>query len=360
MFASALRRRFASILDITVVDTSQMLKGSPNAEECRKVVEGFYNHGVIAIKDPRVNEGVNQNFLRMMEGYYESRQAQLQPGKVLKDARPQWGYQVGVTPELIERARNHAETIKEKFQNDKPVTPQPPPADGKWRYFWRIGDTETIMTDFKSVEQVVPEDFPQWQPTMDKWGQILNAGCFTVSEMLALGLGMQKDTFTSKMKGAVQLLAPTGSNLAKYNKKDDILAGFHYDLNFLTIHGRSNFPGLSVWLRTGEKVEVKVPEGCLLLQVGKQMEWMTGGHFYAGFHEVTVTDATLEAIQRAKKEGRSLWRVSSTLFSGLRYDQEMKPLALFRKGAEASKYPPINVGKFVEEELKMISLLPTN
>jgi hypothetical protein len=353
-----MRRGFASILDITVVETKNMLAGRPSAEECRRVVKGFYEHGVIAIKDPRVDESLNQNFLADDGGLLREQAEGAGHGKALKDARPQWGYQVGVTPELIERARNHAETIKERFQKDVPVTPQPPPADGKWRYFWRIGDTETIMTDFKSVEQVVPADFPQWQPTMDRWGQVLNAGCFTVSEMLALGLGMPKDTFTSKMKGAVQLLAPTGSNLAKYNKKDDVLAGFHYDLNFLTIHGRSNFPGLSVWLRTGEKVEVKVPEGCLLLQVGKQMEWLTGGHFYAGFHEVTVTDATLEAIARAQKENRSLWRVSSTLFSGLRYDVEMKPLPQFRGEAEVAKYPPINAGKYVEEELKMISLLP--
>ena len=25
------------------------------------------------------------------------------------------------------------------------------------------------------------------------------------------------------------------------------MAGYHYDLNFLTIHGKSNFPGLNIW-----------------------------------------------------------------------------------------------------------------
>lgn len=51
-----------------------------------------------------------------------------------------------------------------------------------------------------------------------------------------------------------------------------VFAGYHYDLNFLTIHGRSRFPGLNIWLRTGEKVEVKVPVGCLLIQSGKQVK----------------------------------------------------------------------------------------
>ncbi len=50
----------------------------------------------------------------------------------------------------------------------------------------------------------------------------------TASEAIALGLNIKRDTFTSMMEGGVQLLAPTGSDLNKYTKKNDILAGFHY------------------------------------------------------------------------------------------------------------------------------------
>jgi hypothetical protein len=31
---------------------------------------------------------------------------------------------------------------------------------------------------------------------------------------------------------------------------------------------------------------VTVPDGCLLVQAGKQIEHLTGGHVMAGFHEV--------------------------------------------------------------------------
>lgn len=65
------------------------------------------------------------------------------------------------------------------------------------------------------------------------------------------------------------------------------LAGFHYDLNFLTLHGKSRYPGLFVWLRDGSRVEVRVPSGCLLVQAGKQLEWLTGGAVKAGVHEVS-------------------------------------------------------------------------
>lgn len=63
-------------------------------------------------------------------------------------------------------------------------------------------------------------------------------------------------------------------------------AGYHYDLNFLTIHGKSRFPGLFVWLRDGKRVAVKIPAGCLFIQAGKQLEWLTGGYVKAGMHEV--------------------------------------------------------------------------
>lgn len=54
----------------------------------------------------------------------------------------------------------------------------------------------------------------------------------------------------------------------------------------LTIHGRSRYPGLYAWLADGRRIPVRIPEGCLLLQAGKQMEWLTGGAVKAGFHEV--------------------------------------------------------------------------
>jgi len=93
------------------------------------------------------------------------------------------------------------------------------------------------------------------------------------------------------------LLAPTASNLVEHGKKDTILAGFHTDLNFLTIHGRSRYPGLSIWARnTGKRIPVKLPAvgSYLLVQAGKQLEHITGGLIKAGFHEVVVNDATLK------------------------------------------------------------------
>lgn len=118
-----LSRRFASkALDITVVDTSSMLNGKPNAEQCKKVVEGFYKHGVIAIKDPRVDESKNQEFLELMTRYFKMQGDRYYRGEKLADARPEVGYQVGVTPELKERARVHESVIEKNFTKHRVVS----------------------------------------------------------------------------------------------------------------------------------------------------------------------------------------------------------------------------------------------
>lgn len=134
---------------------------------------------------------------------------------------------------------------------------------------------------------------------MDKWGNKMFDAIKVVAEMAALGMGAEKDCFTSKLEGGPHLLAPTGTDLVK-NDVGTVLAGFHYDIAFLTIHGKSRYPGLYAWLRNGKKVQVKVPEGCLLLQAGKTFENLTGGYVLAGYHEVIYTEQTKAAFLKAQ------------------------------------------------------------
>lgn len=237
----------------------------------------------------------------------------------------------------------------------------PTGADPKWRFFWRIGDRPT-QSEFPELNapQVIPKAFEKdWERIMNKWGELMMSAVNTVSEMTAVGLALPKDTFVNMMKNGPHLLAPTGSDFYKHNKQDTILAGFHYDLNFLTIHGKSRFPGLYIWLRDGTKVPVKVPDGCLLLQAGKQLEWVTGGTIFAGFHEVVVAKETCDAIERAKSQDKPLWRVSSTLFSHVASDVDLKPLPPFANAATSAQYPNIKAGRQVEEELAFINLKTT-
>uniref|UniRef100_A0A0E0K4G6 Non-haem dioxygenase N-terminal domain-containing protein n=1 Tax=Oryza punctata TaxID=4537 RepID=A0A0E0K4G6_ORYPU len=356
-------------MDLPVVDLAPYLDrivaagGAAGEEEvralCATVSASLRDTGALLVKDPRCPAADNDRFLDVVERYF-SRSAD---SKRLQE-RPNLHYQVGVTPEGVEVPRSLVDKemqdkIKSMPEEFQPATPKGP--DPKWRYMWRVGP-RPASTRFKELnsEPVIPDGLPEWKETMDSWGSKMISAIEVVAEMAAVGFGLPKDAFTSLMKEGPHLLAPTGSDLERHGSEGTVFAGFHYDLNFLTIHGRSRFPGLNIWLRNGKKMEVKVPVGCLLIQSGKQLEWLTGGECLAGMHEVVVTKRTLEAIALAREQNRSLWRVSSTLFAHIASDATLKPLGHFAEASDAHSYPPICAGDYVEQELSVINLKGKN
>ena len=193
---------------------------------------------------------------------------------------------------------------------------------------------------------------------MDTWGNKLIDAVKIVAEMTAIGMGANKSLFTQHLDGGAHLLAPTGSDLMKH-EVGDIFAGFHYDIAFLTIHGKSRFPGLDVWTRKDKKMKVKVPEGCLLLQAGRTFQYITGGYIHAGMHEVTYTDALEIAKNKALEEGKSTWRVSSTLFSHFRYNVQtpLQELSHLFSDRQAELYPKKTVFDILMEELEATNMV---
>jgi len=353
-------------MSVPIVDLETFFNRESDNEtyvaECLKVADALHRFGIVIIKDPRVFQEDNNRFLDMMEKYFEMSDG-------VRDARPENFYQVGVTPAHVEKARDYCGLMGAYTDENKPISPCPPELDHKWRFFWRIGP-QPVETRYQQLNMapVVPPEFPEWTETMDMWGSKMIGAINCLSEMVAIGFDLPADSFTSRMKVGPHLLAPTGSDFKRYAAKGSILAGFHSDLNFLTIHGKSRFPGLYVWTRDGTKIPVVVPDGCLLVQAGKQIEYLTAGHVLAGFHEVVVNDTTVDRINQRAAEGKSLWRVSSTLFSHIESDVVLVPFDKFlvptttADGTVLSvdelraKFPPIDTGLFVQEELKAIKL----
>jgi isopenicillin N synthase-like dioxygenase len=346
-------------LETEVVELSGILGGEYSKEACSKVVEGFRQHGVIVIKDPRVDEEKNKKFIDLMARYFESRSQKFYKGLPLDDCYPEFGYQSGVTPEFVWKNRDYPEVYAGFTAENKPMSPVPSVRGAAWRYLWGIG-TPDCMGRQIVPPRLAPADFPEWQATMDSWGEILKTAAEVVTRMMEEGLGLRAAEFSSRLSGAPHVLSPNGSNLTRYGREGQILSGFHYDLNFLTVHSKSNFPGLFIWLRSGKKVLVKVPPGCLLIQAGKMLEYLSGGYFYAGFHEVVVSKETVEAIAQARASNSPLWRVSSTFFAGLNYDKVLEPLPIFSSAESLRKYPPVPCYDFVHNELSVAELLPAS
>ena len=186
---------------------------------------------------------------------------------------------------------------------------------------------------------------------MNTWGNKLYQSVWVISKALAIGLNMHPHYFQQLLLYGPHLLAPTGTDLERFGTENTVMAGYHYDLNFLTCHGKSCYPGLFIWLKNGSRISVKIPDGCLLMQAGMQLEWLTGGYIKAGFHEVVVSLDTLKKIEENKKMKKSLWRVSSTFFSHCRSDAWLEPFNNTNK-----KYPRIQAGTQVQNELEDINL----
>ncbi|KUI53113.1 Gibberellin 20 oxidase 4 [Cytospora mali] len=372
-------------MDLPIIDLDLFLAqphDSPAvAAECRRAAEALITYGALLLHDSRVSERDNDVFLDLLEDYFA------QPEDALKrDERPELSYQIGATLENTEKPKCAVDepcldVIKRLAPDQRPLDIMGHQPDPKCRFFWKMVEKPPYETEFPGLnaENVVPEAphiRQRWAPTMNQWGNSMKNAVSCLAEMAAAGLGLPESTFKDAGRYGPHILAPTSSGLQKYGQKDTILAGFHTDLNFLTIHGRSRYPGLHIWARnTGKRIPVKIPPGnYLLVQAGKQLEHLTGGLVKAGYHEVVVNDKTVETIERRKEEfpDRPLVRISSTFFWHLSSDFELKPipalserakklrieqLNLGRDEGEDVEYPAMKVGQQVQSELRHIALM---
>ena len=342
---------------VACVDLAPFLADGASPEAlavCAEVARSLRETGIVLLRDPCVSAAASSAFLDMLEDYFAQDDA-----LKLADERLGLHYQVGTTREGVEVPLQWSAACVAQIAA-MPVQHRPSNVTGpdpKWRYFWRVGERpDGARFEDLNAAPVVPAAFPAWATTMDHWGGLLLEVVTTCAEMAALGLGLPRDAISSLMRQGPHLLAPTASDLSKHLRVGQPLAGWHGDLNLLTIYGRSRYPGLYVWLRDGSKVAVAVSTGCLLVQAGQQLEHLTAGHIQAGMHEVVVTETALAAAGQAALDGRPPWRISSTLFAHVASSATLAPLSKFATCTEASGYPPTTAGEQVMAMLTQLQL----
>ena len=98
MWTSRLVRKMSnSNFTVPIIDASKLLSNSPAMiQECKKAVEIMHKTGIMILRDPRVNDQENEQFLDLMEKYYESRSSMYYKDKLLLESNPQAGYQTGI------------------------------------------------------------------------------------------------------------------------------------------------------------------------------------------------------------------------------------------------------------------------
>ncbi|KAI9895562.1 hypothetical protein PsorP6_013052 [Peronosclerospora sorghi] len=124
------------MLQVTVIDLNHY-KVTGDKAECEKAADSLHKYGILCIRHERAVDSDNDKFLDMMERYFES-------ADFVEDARTEYHYQVGVTPQMNECARSHCARIASLDQRYAPVSLCPPDADKKSRFFWRVGDRPEV------------------------------------------------------------------------------------------------------------------------------------------------------------------------------------------------------------------------
>lgn len=321
--------------------------------------------GLICVFNPQVNQGAVDAQQLMLERYFDRPIWMRYP-----DEPDDGNHQVGWTPPYTEMPLSNAAWRAGLTPENaaKPLVGKDP----KERWMHPVGPRPEVAPEFQHLNRppVMPRHFREWLEVMNGAGQVMLDNTWLLLEVLALGRGLPRDTFTSMFHLGTHLLAPTGSNLSVYRQPGTVLFGAHDDLGGLTGHFQANVPGcLRAWTRTGRRFVVRVPRRHTLHQVAQEMEWVTGGELHCGMHEGVVpedsVDPGMEAeIQRlrlaAHAAGHDLWRVTTTLFGHIRSDCPIYPLEPFATPEAVERFPRMLAGEHLARGIQLIGLSSPN
>nr|ODN86737.1 hypothetical protein L203_03986 [Cryptococcus depauperatus CBS 7841] len=352
--------------EISILSLDTFIRDSQSPEalhEAQKATESLIRTGALIICDTRAPTEANDRFLDLLEDYFSQDEVALK-----MDERPELGFQVGVTLENTEKPKcasdaNCQAIIASLDPSERPQDLKGLGADPKCRFFHRMSEKPPYQSRFPVLEapNVQPRAFAEtWEKTLNDWGVFMKQAVEGVARMMARGLGLEEETFLNAGRYGHVLIFCRDTTDPLYGKLDTVFAGFHTDLNFLTIHGQSRYPGLHIWARNvGKKIAVELPFGCMLVQAGKQLEWLTGGLIKAGYHEVVCTRATLDR----EEDKNSL--IAQRFFWHLTPDFELSPIPSLKQEADErfgkqEDYGKMFVGDQIKRELGLIALMPAS
>lgn len=219
------------------------------------------------------------------------------------------------------------------------------------------------------AENVWPDGDDAFRDNYLAMGRALHAVGVALLRGCASALGMGPAAFTAQIEGA-----PHVTRALRYLPLDaaqaakGILWGEeHTDFNLLTLLPGGRFldadgkrcpppdPGSGLYLRTrgtaehpeGHMVHGRPPEGCIVAQVGQQLEILTGGSLLATPHVITAP----------KTPGYS--RLSCAHFVHLHPYRTLFPMEAFRTAETVEAYsPPVLAGTYDLKTLVDIHLAP--
>ena len=343
-----------------------------NADGCRKLTETLHTYGLALVRSKSFSPKLRSAFLDATLDYL-CNCLRVENGVAAtrfpdEDLRPTAGFQYGPTPigeetALCSQKESHAACkafVDRLEENALPFTiPGTDYPDHKGRFMSHlisyigspiadsphnfVGTIDTdpptqVYSDRRNVLPARPGTLApdQWQKLMDEFGMMMLDPVSVVSEMLALGLGLERDYFTKLMNNGHHKVAPTFASYLDDRVPGTIQAALHQDIDVFAIHAQGTHSGLFVYTETGERLEVRVPEGCFLVQAGRQLYLkmrsmqrsgeITKKPIQPGWHEVVVTPDAVEKARPALEEIERILRLPSSQLTDAEKLARIRPL----------------------------------
>lgn len=332
----------------------QHLRGpaAERAEALSALRTGFGHYGLVFVKNHGVSEvtALYDRFQALCDRPLEEKQSY---------NRADLWYQRGWTPPNTEKAV--AAGGQPDFKECWFAAPEP------------IDPELAVQYPEVCAENVWPNatSHPGFADLYTKTGHELHLAGLSLLRGAALALGLAEDTFTAPCQGGPHIFRMLRYlPLTPEQTRQKILWGEeHTDFNLLTLlpGGRFHAPdgavarapddGSGLYLRTrptpeqpeGQLVRGAAPPGCIVSQVGQQLEILTGGAFLATPHVITAPHTP----------GWS--RLSAAHFVHLHSREVLFPLPPFRSPATVRAYsPPVLAGTYGIKTLVDIGLAPAS
>lgn len=213
------------------------------------------------------------------------------------------------------------------------------------------------------ASNVWPDDSEGFKSLYLRLGLCLHENGLRLLESIARGLGLSVDVFTKTTLGgphvtrALKYLELTqaqcdggvlwGEEHTDFNLLTLLPGGRFYDQNEIQIPTPDTQAGLYLRTRSGRKVRGGAPKGAIVVQVGQQLEILTGGKLLATPHVVTAPRSP------------GFTRCSTAHFVHMHAHEMVRPLPAFSNRESVMSYaPPVLSGTYGLKTLVDIGLAP--
>lgn len=217
--------------------------------------------------------------------------------------------------------------------------------------FWHVGREPDAGGKLPQgmAPNVWPDEFPQFRPCMTKLYAAFEATGGRILEAIAIHLGMDPDWFVDPTRQGNSIL-----RLLHYppipptmESADAVRAAAHEDINLITLLLGAEEAGLQLLDKNGSWIDVKPPQGALVVNIGDMLQRLTNH----------VLPSTTHRVINPSANRREISRYSMPFFLHLRPDFMIEALPQCISADNPQREDAISAQDYLNERLREIGLL---